>query len=307
MLKELPSLTYGESTVEHLPLETAEFFAWCGKQYGSPNAEVADAAVDFYLNFPNHLLNTPGEPGYYPGLLAVNKPSHISSQNGGRDNPYSIDTIARLATGISDIHCINRLDHDTSGVMLLGTTRQVRASLSKQLRAHTVHKKYLAILDGALNPKFAGIVAPLAQDHNCNHSYTIDAQSPDAKQSHTGIKFLATAVHRMTGATYSIVEIRLFTGRSHQIRSHMTHALGVPIVGDTLYNKNPSGADRQLLHSYQTTIWTPGPMERARTTITAPVPDDFNEFLDDKLILPQDDTFYEIFDRITPDFPPIAG
>jgi 23S rRNA pseudouridine1911/1915/1917 synthase len=134
---------------------------------------------------------------------------------------------------------VHRLDRGTSGVLVVARTDAAHRRLADQFRARTVRKTYLALLEGVLKPETGSIQLPIARDKRRRVRMT--ARAGTGREARTDWRVLWHA------ARYSLVEIELHTGRTHQIRAHFA-ALGRPVVGDTLYGAaaRPRAGSEQL-------------------------------------------------------------
>lgn len=130
---------------------------------------------------------------------------------------------------------VHRLDKDTSGLIVIAKNEKAQRELAMQFQRKTTHRIYRALVFGTLKPE-AGTIRSHLKRHpdDRRRSASVDATTPDGKLAITHYKTLAVPA---TGL--SLVELRLETGRTHQIRVHMTEA-GHPIAGDTMY-----GADKR--------------------------------------------------------------
>ena len=163
--------------------------------------------------------------------------------------------------------CINRLDRDTSGALVLAKNALSAAILSAQMRNREIRRTYLAVVRG-VTPPSGTISAPIGRVSDSVIQRQVDPEHGEAAVTH----YERLAVRN----DHSLLEIHLETGRTHQIRVHMKH-LGHPLPGDYLYNPDYSHIKRQALHSYRLTFCHPisgKPMD-----FTAPVPDDFKTFV----------------------------
>jgi 23S rRNA pseudouridine1911/1915/1917 synthase len=146
--------------------------------------------------------------------------------------------------------CVNRLDRETSGIVVIARTSHGASVLGKQLMARTVEKTYLALVHGAA-PAQHTIDAPLARlgDHGPSAIYLKQGVVEGGAAAVTSFRTLGTRTHAQAG-TVSLVECAPRTGRLHQIRVHLAH-LGHPVVGDKLY-----GPDSQAYLEFIRTGWT---------------------------------------------------
>lgn len=161
--------------------------------------------------------------------------------------------------------CINRLDRDTTGALILGKNALSAAILSKQMQNREIKRTYLAIVEGELPPK-GTICAPIARAEESLILRKVDFEKGEHAVTH--FECLCTK------NGYSLAELHLETGRTHQIRVHMKY-IGHPLPGDYLYNPNYTRITRQPLHSYQLSFLHP--LTKKPMQITAPVPQDFRD------------------------------
>lgn len=136
---------------------------------------------------------------------------------------------------------VHRLDGGTSGLMVVARTQKVALSLKAMFKSRTVHKHYIALVHGVPEKRTGILSGPIAQDP---HNLLRRIIAEDGKPSLTGYRVLWS----MNGI--SLVTCELFTGRTHQIRVHMS-ALGCPLVGDKLYGANDEGLTRVYLHAWR--------------------------------------------------------
>ena len=179
------------------------------------------------------------------GLLVVNKtpntPVHPSLNyyedslsNGVK---YYFDTIGLKRK----IRPINRLDKDTSGIVLFAKNEYIQECLVKQMKTNKFEKEYLALVQGVLTTKLQTVIAPIARKDT---SIIERCVSEDGDYAETIIELIDTY------SSYSLVKCTLKTGRTHQIRVHTKH-ISHPILGDTLYGNSSSLISRQSLHAYK--------------------------------------------------------
>ncbi len=132
-----------------------------------------------------------------------------------------------------EIHLVHRLDRLTSGLMVVALNRDASIVLDSQFREGLVHKTYLALVEGDVPWEEEEVILPMGKDKNAKIKIKMTVNpSENGKHSHTHFR-----VHERFGA-YTLVEATLHTGRTHQIRLHLSH-LGFPIVRDKLYGSSP--------------------------------------------------------------------
>ena len=136
---------------------------------------------------------------------------------------------------------VQRLDIGTSGLMIVARTQDMTLALQSMFKMRTIHKNYIALVHGCPEKREGILSGPLDRDPN---NYLRMVIIEGGKPSLTGYRVL----WNMNGR--SLVECRLFTGRTHQIRVHMS-ALGCPLVGDVLYGAEDEGVSRVFLHSWK--------------------------------------------------------
>lgn len=162
---------------------------------------------------------------------------------------------------------VHRLDKNTSGVMMVAKNDASLHHLQEQIRERSVEKRYWAVVAGTPHPESGRIDAPIGRDRLDPRRMTI-VQNGKASQTEY------EAVERF--ADSSLLECRLITGRTHQIRVHLS-AQGHPIVGDAIYGMQTDLIDRQALHARTLAFDHPVSGERIRVTVEPP--EDFEALL----------------------------
>ena len=145
--------------------------------------------------------------------------------------------------------CINRLDRDTTGVLVLAKNPLSGALLSAQMKQRQIRRTYLALTDG-IPPERGTISAPVARMDASVITREVNFERGEAAVTH----YERLAVSN----GYALVELHLDTGRTHQIRVHMKY-IGCPLPGDFLYHPVFDRIGRQALHSFQLDLLTPSP------------------------------------------------
>ncbi len=177
---------------------------------------------------------------------------------------------------------MHRLDRDTSGCLLIAKTHLALAALSKQFANRSVTKRYLAVVQG--NPGHVVFRQRISSSHLVGNDrrarVAVPADSSSGKSAVTAVSTLCSR------SSLSVVEALIGTGRSHQIRVHLSSA-GCPIFGDTLYGGSSTldggnmraaiCASRPMLHAH--TLVFQHPLSLKNITVTAPPPEDMMSLL----------------------------
>lgn len=168
------------------------------------------------------------------------------------------------------IRFVNRLDMDTSGLLVVAKNAYCQNDYTKQMKENLVEKRYIAVVKGTLNSDNGTIDLPIGRP---DPAHVRRGVMEDGAPSITHYK----VIDRLKG--YSVVELLLETGRTHQIRVHMSH-IGHPILGDWLYGgENPALITRQALHAVSLSFIHP--ISRKRMELKAPLPDDMKKVIAD--------------------------
>lgn len=163
---------------------------------------------------------------------------------------------------------VHRLDKDTSGVLVVAKTAQGERQLARQIREREVVKKYLALVEGHPSPPQGRIEAPIARDPRHRQRMAVVAGGREAITDYRTVRSIGP---------FSLLEVNLITGRTHQIRVHLA-AIGHPVVGDPLYGRpRKGGPSRQFLHA--TRIGFRRPRDGAWTEVESPLPKDLADWL----------------------------
>jgi 23S rRNA pseudouridine1911/1915/1917 synthase len=216
-------------------------------------------------------------------LLIVDKPAGlvVHPSPGHHDGDTLVNALLARAggseyggiAGVARPGIVHRLDRDTSGLLMVAKHDAAQQSLMAQLKARRIRKTYQALVAGGVAAAVGRIEAPIGRDPKHR---TRMAVVPDGRPSTTGYRV------RERFAGWTLLELDLVTGRTHQIRVHLD-AIGHPVAGDPLYGtgtsrRGPDGLDRLFLHAWRLELAAPGDGHLIRAT--APLPDDLGAVLD---------------------------
>lgn len=199
-------------------------------------------------------------------VIAVNKPPHMPTHpsHGHRDDTLANAMAYRYLGTPFVFRPINRLDRDTSGVVLIAKNQRAASFFSSAMAKGEFKKKYLAVTDGELEP-FGTVNAPIRRKEQ---SIIFRETCKDGDEGAQSALTEYETLYKSGG--YSLVELSPKTGRTHQLRVHLA-SLGAPICGDDLYGKESELIDRQALHAVSLEFPL---LTGERITVFAPLPDD---------------------------------
>ncbi|TDO87796.1 ribosomal large subunit pseudouridine synthase D [Halanaerobium saccharolyticum] len=195
-------------------------------------------------------------PGHYNDTIVNALLAHV-------DNLSAINGVKR--PGI-----VHRLDKDTSGLLIVAKNDKSHKELARQFKNRSVEKYYYALVEGNLAYEKGKIEAPIGRDPNNRKKMAV--RKHHSKNAVSRFKIIEEFKH------HTLVEVKIETGRTHQIRVHFSY-LGHPVVGDKRYgSKNLLKAERQLLHAKKLIIIHPGTGEKME--FEAELKSDFKAVLD---------------------------
>ncbi len=207
-------------------------------------------------------------------ILVVNKPSGMVVHPGAGNKEH---TLANALVGHTDSlssengefrpGIVHRIDKDTSGVLLVAKNDKVHNILAEGFKNKTIKRVYVALLDGVFPNSSATIDAPIGRDKNNRVKYTVTSEN--AKEAVTHMKVLKRYKN------HTLVELRLETGRTHQIRVHMKY-IGYPVHNDPLYGHAYSEFG-QFLHAKS--LEFEHPVTGKTMYFESPLPREFESFL----------------------------
>jgi 23S rRNA pseudouridine1911/1915/1917 synthase len=204
-------------------------------------------------------------------LLAVNKPpGQVAHPAFGNATGTVLNALLAHANDAWTPSLVNRLDKDTSGLVLVAKRAAIHASLQRAMQRDEIEKDYLAIVRGKPTPRRGAI--DLALDRDPWDRRRVMVRDRGGQPSVTRYERIATS----QDGTLSLVRCRLVTGRSHQIRVHLA-AKHWPILGDAVYGAKDPRLARQALHAWRLAFRHP--RLDAALELIAPMPDDFTAVL----------------------------
>ncbi|MEH7802866.1 MULTISPECIES: RluA family pseudouridine synthase [Bacillus] len=214
--------------------------------------EDADVLV---VNKPRGMVVHPA-PGHVSGTLVNGLMAHCTDLSG--------------INGVMRPGIVHRIDKDTSGLLMVAKNDMAHESLVNQLVAKTVTRKYTAVVHGIIQHDTGTIDAPIGRDKKDRQSMTVTKESAKQAVTHFDV------IERFQD--FTVVECRLETGRTHQIRVHMKY-IGYPLAGDPKYGPRKTvDFNGQLLHAG--VLGFDHPRTGEYIEFTAPVPADMQAFID---------------------------
>lgn len=210
-------------------------------------------------------------------IIVVNKPKGIvvHPANGNPDGTLVNAVMAICKDSLSGIGgeirpgIVHRLDKDTSGIIIVAKNDKAHINLSEQIKNHEVQKTYIALVRGIVKENNATINMPIGRSIKDRKKMAV---TKNGKEAITHFKVLERYNN------YTLLEVKIESGRTHQIRVHLSH-IGYPIVGDTTYSngKNEWGIQGQCLHAKS--LKFKHPITREEMFLEAEIPEYFQELL----------------------------
>ena len=219
-------------------------------------------------------------------IVVVNKPAGMvvhPTDHGAHVSGTLVNALMHHCKDLSGIGgekrpgIVHRLDKDTSGLIISAKNDAAHRFISKQIEARTVTKKYITLLKGHLSPRQGSVEAPLIKSHAGGKKDIQISGNEKAKYALTHYRVIKYI------GDYSLVEVQIVTGRTHQIRVHFK-AIGYPVCGDTMYGDTKTnetlreiGLKRQFLHAAELTFKRPDKQKELH--LKAELPKDLNDVL----------------------------
>ena len=201
-------------------------------------------------------------------LLVVDKPAGLVVHPSGPDERVTLaHGLVSLGAAGGDPErpgLVHRLDRDTSGLLLVARSEGAYEALSTAIRERRVERRYLALVRGAPRSRTGRITAPIGRDRIDRTRHSLDTETP--RDAVTWFELREALGER------TLLEVRLETGRTHQIRVHL-EAIGLPVAGDPVYGAGGDlGLERQFLHAHRLRL--EHPVTGAELDLASPLPAD---------------------------------
>jgi len=209
-------------------------------------------------------------------LIVIDKPSGVAVHGGSGVSFGVIESLRAERPQAKFLELVHRLDRDTSGLLMIAKKRSALVELHRMLREGEVDKAYLAVVKGSWSRKETEIRESLHKYVNAQGERRVSVRD-DGKAAVTRVKPLKV------DHAFSFLELRLLTGRTHQIRVHLAHA-GHPVLGDDKYGDFPlnralakEGVKRLLLHASRLSLRHP--LTAAALAFESKLPEDMNGYV----------------------------
>ena len=208
-------------------------------------------------------------------IIVINKPFGLVVHPGAGQEKETVVSALLSHTHLSPIGApdrpgvVHRLDKETSGIMVLAKTKEAHKNLAEQFASHDLEKEYIALIQGHIVNKNGKIQVAIERDPV--HRQRMKATSPE-----NGRMAISTFEVMEYLKNSTLVKVKILTGRTHQIRVHMSFT-GHPLLGDTTYGGKKFGNSEHFLHSSKLTITHP--TTGKRMTFQAEIPNRFKEVI----------------------------
>ncbi|MBA7622693.1 Ribosomal large subunit pseudouridine synthase D [subsurface metagenome] len=200
----------------------------------TPPSQLSPEAIPLNIIYEDDDLLVVDKPAGLAVHPAPGQPGHTLVNAILSHFPHLADISDSLRPGV-----VHRLDKDTSGVMLVAKNRAAQANLISQFKSRSIVKAYLVLVRGKLTPERGIIEAAIGRDPRNRKRMAVVTLGKEARTEYQVIKY--------TG-NYTLLEVMPETGRTHQIRVHLS-AIGYPVVGDMVYGVRSPHLSRQFLHA----------------------------------------------------------
>jgi 23S rRNA pseudouridine955/2504/2580 synthase len=210
-------------------------------------------------------------------LIVIDKPAGVAVHGGSGVSFGVIEQLRRARPLAKFLELAHRLDRDTSGLLVVAKKRMALVKLHDQFRDGAISKRYLALVKGRWRNELQHVRLPLYKYLTADGERRVSV-NPEGKPSHSIVRLV------VRWENFSLVEVELKTGRTHQIRVHLSH-LGFPIAGDDKYGDFPlnkdlqkAGLKRMFLHAAKLAL--PHPLSGAPLVLESPLPAELRSFVE---------------------------
>ena len=202
-------------------------------------------------------------------VLVINKPKGLVVHPGGGHHDdtlvnaliYNEKELSNI-NGLNRVGIVHRIDKDTSGLLLICKNNFAHKEIASQLETHSMHREYIALVDGIITSDSGKIIGKIGRSKENRLKMAID--NINGKEAITHFEVLKRY------KKYTLIKCRLETGRTHQIRVHMS-SINHPLVGDKIYGGSTSLYNEgQLLHAYNLTFIQPSTKKEVNVQIDLP-------------------------------------
>ena len=205
-------------------------------------------------------------------LLVIDKPAGVVVHpSPGHASGTLVHGLVGLAAGGEDEErpgIVHRLDRDTSGLLVVARSDEAYERLQELVRGHELERRYKALVRGRPRSWTGRIEAPIGRDRHDPTRHSLDTDTPREAVTHFEVERLFDR--------HALVDVRLETGRTHQIRVHLA-AIGLPVVGDPVYGVPDERLKRQFLHAWRLAL--PHPLRDEQVEVESPLPPDLQAAL----------------------------
>jgi len=230
----------------------------------TPPSPLSPEAIPLTIIYEDDDLLVVDKPAGLAVHPAPGHPSHTLVNAILSHFPHLADISHSLRPGI-----VHRLDKDASGVMLVAKNNTAQLNLISQFKARSVVKAYLVLVKGHLTPENGIIEAPIGRDPRNRKRMAVVAEGREARTQYHVVKYIGN---------YTLLEVKTETGRTHQIRVHLS-AIGYPVVGDAVYGVKSAFLSRQFIHACRLGFHLPSTGEYVE--FTSELPPDLAQALKD--------------------------
>lgn len=204
-------------------------------------------------------------------LLIVNKPAKMPVHPSASHYTDSLCNIVKYYFDINNINRkirpVNRLDRNTSGIVIFAKNEYIQECLIKQMSHKQIKKEYIAICIGGFDKKEGYIDAPISRKQESIIERCVNKNGDQAITKYYVLQ---------QNNNFAKLQINLLTGRTNQIRVHMSY-IGHPIIGDDLYGTKSNLINRQALHAFHISFLHP--INKNKISINSPIPEDMQKLL----------------------------